>query len=303
MSGATYKELIVQKLIVGGGKQITISPEDDIQSALDEINGAGGGVLHLSPGTYFPNGSISMYSTIHIEGLNATDTIIDFDNNAYNFLLTGTDVYTTGTISSISGGVNVTGSSTVWTSAMVGRQIFIDERWYVIAAVGSSTSLTLESGYADGATFSGSYRIANPIIDVVFSKIKIKNSTATAISGTDVRDLSFLNCTFLDNNKGYSLTNFMNTIFDTVSTISSTSNGYELTNGSFCNSFSNASVSNGGHGVVLNNVKLSGWILSASNSNTGTSDGFNITNCKSLAFFPIEASGNGRYGFNIISTE
>lgn len=255
-------------------------------------------MLHLAPGTYFPNGSIEVYSTIRLEGLNATDTIIDFNNKAYNFLLTGTNVYTTGTISSIAGGVNVTGSGTAWTSAMVGRQIFIDERWYGIAAVPSATSITLESGYADGATFSGTYRIADPIIDTVFSKLKIRNSTATAINGTDVRDLSILNCVFLDNNKGFTLTNFMNVIVDTVSNISATSNGYELTNGSFCNNYSHASVSNGGHGAVLNNIKSCGWILSASNSNT--SDGINatdVTNC----LFQVEASSNGGQGIEFVS--
>ena len=296
--GGTYKDLSVQKLVIGGGKQITIDTTGDIQSALDEINTAGGGVLHLSPGIYLPKGSISVYSTISIRGLNQTDTIIDFGGNAYNFQLVGTDTYTDGTIASISGGVNVTGSSTAWTSDMIGRQIFIDERWYIIANVLSATSLTLTSGYADGATFSGSYRIANPILDVTFQHLTIKNSAATAISATDVRDLSILNCTFLDNNKGFTLTNFMNVIIDTVSNISATSNGYELTNGTFCNNYSHASVSNGGHGAVLVNTRTSGWILSACDSNTN--NGFDIdVNDSNDLLLNVEAASNGGDGISI----
>jgi hypothetical protein len=62
--------------------------------------------------------------------------------------------YTTGTITSITNGAAaMVGSTTVWTSAMIGRYITIpisqggDGEWYKISAVGSNTTLTLDRNY------------------------------------------------------------------------------------------------------------------------------------------------------------
>lgn len=72
--------------------------------------------------------------------------------------------YTTGTVAVTSGSVYVTGSGTTWTIAMIGRWIQItpsdsatasgDGFWYEVAAVSSTTSLTLTKPYG-GATVSG----------------------------------------------------------------------------------------------------------------------------------------------------
>ena len=57
--------------------------------------------------------------------------------------------YETGTVDVTNGSATVTGNSTVWTSAMVGRKIRIasENAYYRIKAVGSGTSLTLEVPY------------------------------------------------------------------------------------------------------------------------------------------------------------
>ena len=289
---------LIADSITIGNRQLTVAAGEDIQTAIDIVNTAGGGRVFLSAGTHNVSSNITCYTGVDIEGENFSTTIIDFGSASVGFQLTGTSVYTTGTISSITGGVSVEGSGTSWSSSMVGQQIFINNRWYEIVLVTDSTHLTLASGYADGATYSGNYRISTPISNVTFSSLTIKNSGTTSIIGTDIRDIGILNCQFIDNNKGWTLTNFMNVILDTVSTISSTSNGYELTNGSFCNSYSNASVSNGGHGVVLNNIKACGWILSASDSNT--TDGFNCTDVVNC-LFKVEASSNGGQGVELVS--
>lgn len=284
------------KSVTASGFKKVISPGDDIQDAINKIRSLKGGILELNIGTYLIDKPIQVYSSITIRGLNMNETILDFGSAANNFVMEGTDIYTTGTISSISGGVNVTGSGTSWNSSMIGRQIFISNRWYVISNVISGTSLTLSSGYADGSTFSGTYRIASPIADVTFQNLTLKNSTATAITGTDVRDINLLALTFVSNNRGYSLTNFMNVIVEVVTISRSTVNGYELTNGSFCNCYSVASAANSGYGVLLNNLRSCGWILSASNVNT--SAGFRIVNCDSL-LLNVEAVGNGEQSLYI----
>src|SRR5258708_38975104 len=145
---------------------------------------------------------------------------------------------------------------------MIGQQIFINNRWYIIVNVVDATHLTLATGYADGATFAGTYRIATPIKNVTLTGMTIKNSTLTALVGTDVRDLNLNNVVFVSNNKGFSLTNLMNIGANQVTSASSTSNGFELTNGSFCNFLQVAAVSNGGAGAALFNNKTSSFFFS-----------------------------------------
>jgi len=60
------------------------------------------------------------------------------------------DDYTTGTITTLAnGGTAVTGSTTTWTAAMVGRYFRVDSdgEWYKISARSSDTAITLERAY------------------------------------------------------------------------------------------------------------------------------------------------------------
>src|SRR3990167_2719783 len=69
------------------------------------------------------------------------------------------DNYVTGTITTLTNGAKaVTGSSTVFTSAMVGRYLRIDSdmEWYKIGAFGTTTTLTLECPYQGVAISAGS---------------------------------------------------------------------------------------------------------------------------------------------------
>lgn len=280
-----------------GATVIVLSSEGNIQAALDAL-ATNGGLLHLIAGTYQVTSALIVPALVTIEGDTAATTIINFNSTAANFQLTGTNVYTTGTIASISGGVNVVGSGTTWTVAMVGRQIFINNRWYVIAAFTDTTHITIATGYADGATFSGNYRISSVIREVEFKQLTIKSSTGTAIVGTDVRDLLIRECTILSNNKGFTFTNFMNVDVELTTIASSTSDGYGLTNGSFFDAAQFASVSNGGHGGNLNTIKSSEISFSACDSNT--LDGLHLRTVTN-SLFKMELSGNGDQGVELVS--
>jgi len=66
--------------------------------------------------------------------------------------------YAGGTITTLaSAGTTVTGDTTVWTGAMVGRyfKINADDEWYRIASRASDTSITLEQGYEGTAIAAG----------------------------------------------------------------------------------------------------------------------------------------------------
>lgn len=81
-----------------------------------------------------------------------------------NFIDLSQDNYTTGTVSVSAGSTSVTGSSTVWTSSMVGRYIKFDDEgiWYEITAVSNNTSLTI-AREAGTTISSGTYVIGELI--------------------------------------------------------------------------------------------------------------------------------------------
>lgn len=78
--------------------------------------------------------------------------------------------YTTGTVAATSGSRTLTGTSTVWTAAMVGRWFcltnngglatgFTDGNWYRISAFVDATHLTLETYFQDTSITGGTYKI------------------------------------------------------------------------------------------------------------------------------------------------
>src|SRR3990167_285929 len=229
-----------------------------------------------------------------------SSTIIDFNSTSANLSFTGTDIYTTGTITSITSGVNVTGSGTAWlANVTTDHQIFIGNTWYKIAAVTGDTTLILAEGYQGNASLPGAaYRAVKIIKDVSISELTFKSSTGTGIVGTDVRNFRINNVQLASNNKGMVITNAYQFSPNRVEIISSTSNGLELTNARFHALKSLLTVSNGGHGAVFNNCATGSVLESASNSNTY--DGYNITSC-SDTIFQIQSSGNGGQGVECVS--
>lgn len=89
-------------------------------------------------------------------------TQVNLKNLLTQTVLTTTVNYTTGTVAVTNAGTTVTGSSTVWTSSMVGRKIRFETQseYYTISAVASNTSLTIDRAYT-GTTISsdGEYTI------------------------------------------------------------------------------------------------------------------------------------------------
>lgn len=300
--GSNSQKVAISNLrgpVILGGILQSITPQDDIQTAINYVNANGGGTVFLKNGTYSPGKSLTMYSNIIIQGQSGASTIIDFGSGAYSFSMVGSSVYSAGSIASISGGVNVVGSNTNWTGSMVQQQIFINNRWYVISSILGATSMTLASGYADGATFTGTYRISSVIKNCAFKDFTVQKSTATVFSGTDVRDILFEDIIDQSNNIGLALTNFYQISTNRVLIASSTLDGVQLTNGAFFNAYSTASVSSGGNNWTLNNIKSCTFIFSAGDSATG-GDGMNCTSVTNSAF-KMECSSNSGKGINFVS--
>jgi hypothetical protein len=94
-------------------------------------------------------------------------TLLVTDNSNYILKYRGSTnaAYTTGTITVTNGSATVTGSGTSWntvTNAVAGEYIKLpDGKWYMIAEVGSDTSITIEVTYY-GSTLAGQTYIISP---------------------------------------------------------------------------------------------------------------------------------------------
>jgi hypothetical protein len=62
----------------------------NIQSAVDSVNGLGGGIVLLRAGTYTITANINLYSNVHLVGEDQNTTILDFNSGAYQLACKGT---------------------------------------------------------------------------------------------------------------------------------------------------------------------------------------------------------------------
>src|SRR3990167_723438 len=280
-------------------EELAVSPDENIQDALKGLEARGGGILRLRSGTYRVNYPITVPSNVKLIGENESTTIIDFLSTSANISFEGTNIYTTGTISSISGGTTVTGSSTAWLpNVTTNHQLFIDEQWYRIAAITGDTTIVLAEPYKEAATFSGTYRAVILKTDIYIENVTLTNSTGTAIVGTDIRRIYLQNVTMLTNNKGFVFTNFSFLLLGVVTSVDSTSNGYELTNGVFFNASQTIATGGDAHGAVANNIRLCVWNLCATTANA--TDGLNATDM-TTSLIILESSGNTGQGIEFVS--
>lgn len=271
---------------------------DELRTSIFEIKPEGG-TLRLKSGTYKATSAILGVSNLTIIGETADLTVIDFSNTAGNLRFIGSSIYTTGTITGISGGVTVTGSGTAWLANVTTKhQLFIGTRWYKIAAVVSDTSIILSQGYGDSVTFPATYRAVIPVTNITVKNVTLKNSTGTGLVMTDCRFVTLEDIVIQSCNKGMVATNVSEFNADRVLALSSTSNGIEATNVGLSDWESINCISNGNHGLVMNNVKTMTVYPTAANSNTA--DGINLTTCDDLALY-VEATANGGQGIEAVS--
>jgi len=81
---------IVAKSITTGDKTITVSTSDNVQTAINDINSAGGGTVFLQSGTYTLTADLVLYSNITLMGTDPDRCIIDFNGGAYQVKVIGT---------------------------------------------------------------------------------------------------------------------------------------------------------------------------------------------------------------------
>lgn len=279
-----------------GGMVKTVDLVADIQPALNTVAAAGGGTVYLKAGTYLLTSDISIPSGVVLEGVSRDSVIIDC-NSAYAVKITGTNVYSTGTVTINNGDTSVIGNATVWTSAMVGRYIFLDGLWYEILTRVNDTEITINP-YEGTNLAASSYVLSSVNFSGVVIKVTITNATGTGLivaysSEAIVNDVVISSCgTGIDSS--YSLYPLFR--------ITSNSNGVNVDFNyvyGFTIDFSDLSFSTSGAGLVMTNTHDATIFNSSINSNT--TDGVTMTGCTGIVFLSFNTNNNGSQGINFIS--
>lgn len=161
-----------------GGALVTISDILLLQSAIDAVALLGGGTVSLVPDTYGATTSFTLPSNVTLDG---NGSVIDFVGGAYQFLVQGSNAYSTGTVTATYASNTVTGAGTTWTAAMVGQSILIGDYWYTIATRTSNTSITLDEPYRGLNVSGSSYVIATTVDGASLRNITLQNSSATLV--------------------------------------------------------------------------------------------------------------------------
>ena len=283
-------------------KTIQLEPGEDIQDTIDKLSVEGGGTVELAAGTYSLRNNLNLKNSVYLTGAARDTTILDFNLLAFGVKGAGTSTYAVGTITSIAGGVSVTGSGTSWLANVTALEahLFINERWHLIAAVTSDTTLVLAEAYSGPTVGAGTaYRIAKPVKDTHLKDLTIKNSTGTGVDFDDGRDILIDNVLILDANVGLRFENSATFALNQVVSVSHTSDGAQFVNCGFADIEGLATEGNGGNGVTLDNCNTFPMGTSASNSNTA--DGYNITGSNDVVL-EVQANRNGGQGIELVAT-
>lgn len=285
-----------------GGLVRQVAPGDDIQAAIDAVNREGGGTVQLLAKTYTINDDINMRSNVSLVGQGIGVTIINFVGN-FSIITDGSNEYNTGTITSVVGQTTVTGSGTAWLTNVTPfiSNIFLNNRWHLIAAVGTNTSLTLAESYTGPTINAGTtYKIARPLQNATLNGFTVQNSQGLNLQA-DLCKVLILKSILLSGGAGSSNCNITNTsilTFDSIVSLDSTGHGFEIANCGII-SFDNCpAISNTQDGFNLNNCKeisIDGCVIEG---NSG--DGMNITNCTSLGITNIGSSNNAGQGIEFV---
>jgi hypothetical protein len=281
-----------------GGTVITINNTEDIQTNINKISTAGGGILYLQGGTYNLTDDIIFPSGVALKGVVRDDTILDFGGLAKGIKSIGADAYTAGTVSINDTESTVVGSGTTFTSAMVGQVIFLGNSYYYISAFSDTTHIDIETPYSGGNLSGANYTIATPVQNVFIGSVTVQNSSIAGIK------MQYVINSFIDDTNVYSSgigVNSINTIgcfFTNLYLDSNTENvNFDYTwaftiSGTYINNAVNNgfTVTNSGDATFFN-----------SGCNNSGATGLSMTSCINIAFLSYTFFRNTNKGAELVS--
>lgn len=302
-----------------GGTVITIDNTENVQENLNTIAAEGGGTLFLQDGTYTLTADLQIPAGVNLEGISRETCIIEC--GSYSVLMSGSDPYSTGTVTINNGDTTLVGSGTTWTSSMVGQSVWLDGFFYEITTFTDTTHIEIAT--YEGVNLSGAdYVIATTLVNPKITNLTVQNSTGSAIEANysdnpQLKDLNVygsaigieMNYALYPEITSYTIENGTNLSLDFIS-------------GLFIN-YSSFNYSTSGPGIDMSNVVISSIYTSESlgNATTGltmtdcldnvvfdtnfsgnTGNGATITGCTVGAFISVSFNTNGAHGVEMVST-
>jgi len=259
----------------------TIDTAEEIQDAIDEVSGLGGGTIYLAPGTYNMTSDITIPSNVYLLGASRSSVIIDFGSADYS-------IESVGTVGTHIQNILIK-DLTVQNST--GRGIYLQYNDYSMldsidvfdCGTGiefdnvDSTGILGNGVFCDGCTTN--LIISNSVNwSVYFSYFS--NATGNGVEITDSSNATFFDSSSVDSTgDGFHLTNVDDVAFISVGMSDNGGNGMELVSG--CDGIQLTSVTLDGN--TSDGIKL-----------TATSDNNTISSCT--------ISNNGGYGINIAAS-
>lgn len=284
-----------------GGLVRQVAPGDDINAAIDAVSREGGGTVQLLAKTYTITSNILMRSEVALVGAGVGITIIECAGASHIRAEPIENFYTGGTITSVTSQVNVTGSGTNWLGNIsAGQQIFLNNRWHVIAAVTTNTTLILAEKYTGPTIGAGTaYRVITPIQNILFQGFTIQNSTSNNIFCNGCRGLvaiAILVINSVGNQNIYIANSSVVSLQGVISTVAGDA-AFRFENCGLI-SCDNCPATASVDGYVFDTCKTGNFDSCISEGNT--TDGVKVTDSSGLSF-EIVASQNGSQGIEFIS--
>ncbi len=279
--------------------ELTIEPGDDIPAAIANLVADGGGILHLSVGTYDVATDILIPSNVYLIGAVRDLVIIDFGGGNFSVQSIGTDVYDTGTVDTTDGSTTVTGTGTTWDVSMEGEYIFLNDSYYIVATVNSTTDITLDFPYSGANLTGASYAIANVVNNALIENITVQNSINSGIKFKYNIQSTITNVNVYDCDIGIEAERCVAETFELL-TLDSNGRNCKLTD-VYSWTIDNAFVNNA---TVAENLLLtrSGNATFFNNGvDNATTVGIRMIDCPSITFVSVATTRSGTHGFEFVS--
>lgn len=297
---AEFNSAVLRRNLLVGKAFYTVAPGEDIQAAIDAVNAVGGGVVYLQAGTHTPGKSLTLYSGVDLQGQSSSNTVLSFGSAAYQILISGSNGYTTGTVTINYGSTTVEGAGGMtWTAAMAGRRILLDGFWYTIASVTDGDTLELATAFGGQNLAGASYAIATTIRDIMISDLTITASTTASVKVLYADVVYFYSVIFLSNSVNLDVDYSYSIEISWCYGYYSTGIGFTFDKSGAVVFRDTSAIGSGSHGITFNTCTNSVVHTSVLLANTG--DGINITSSTAMGIMGSTLSRNGGQGMELVS--
>lgn len=274
----------------------------DLNAAITTAKLAGGGNVFIRNGTYTFNTNVNIFSGIKLIGASFGGVTLIFAG-PFGLVASGTNAYSTGTITVTKGSTTVTGSGTNWmVNVTASHSLKINGLPYAIKSVDSNTQITLTAAYAGTTTVGLAYLAA-----IFVSGATLQNLVLISQGGGSAISLTYTDLTTVQNIiipaptvNGINATDTSRTTYDTVVINNAGGAGMLGTRADYTNATRLLCNNGSSHGISLESCNANIYTSCPANNNTGS--GFSISNGSTCALTICQADGNTVSGLSLVGS-